>query len=81
MRVFYAVGEPTRERRLGRRYHMMTFTEFVAIREGLLSIKPPAGGLSRVNPFPTTSAHIKRIRTLAKPTVRPVPVVVPKIGR
>lgn len=60
-------------------YDMITFKEFVAIREGLMSIKPPAGGLSRVNPFPTTSAHIKRLRALAKPTIRPVPLVVPKL--
>ncbi len=57
----------------------MTFTEYVAIREGLLSIKPPTGGMSRVNPFPTTAAHLKRIRTLAKPAIRPTPIVVPKL--
>lgn len=59
---------------------MMTFREYVAIREGLMSIKPPAGGLSRVNPFPTTAGHIQRIRTLAKPPVaRPTLLVVPKL--
>ena len=58
---------------------MMTFKEFVAIREGLMSLKPPVGGLSRINPFPTTAAHIKRIRALATPTIRPVPLVVPKL--
>lgn len=59
---------------------MMTFTEFVAIRERLLSIKPPAGGLSKVTPFPTTAGHNQRIRTLAKPpAARPTPLVVPKL--
>ncbi len=58
---------------------MITFREYVAIREGLMSIKPPAGGLSKFMPFPTTAGHIKRIRTLAKPTIRPTPLVVPKL--
>ena len=59
---------------------MITFREYVAIREGLMSIKPPAGGLSKFTPFPTTASHIRRIRSHAKPpTIRPVPIVVPKL--
>lgn len=62
------------------RYSVLTFREFVLLREaGLMSIKPPAGGLSRINPFPTTAAHLKRFRTLSKPTIRPTPLVVPKL--
>ena len=62
------------------RYGVLTFREFVALREaGLMSLKPPAGGLSRVNPFPISSARLSRLRTIAKPTVRPVATVVPKL--
>lgn len=58
----------------------MTFREFVALREaGLMSIKPPAGGLSRVNPFPISSARLDRMRTLSKPSARQTPLVVPKL--
>jgi len=31
---------------------MMTFKEFVAIREGLMSLKPPVGGANREKPRP-----------------------------
>jgi hypothetical protein len=60
---------------------MITFREFVLLREaGLMSINPPAGGLSKFTPFPTTAGHIQRMRTLAKPPVaRPTPLVVPKL--
>jgi len=34
---------------------MMTFKEFVAIREGLLSVKPPVGGL-----WISTSSFVSR---------------------
>ncbi len=62
------------------RYHMITFREFVLLREaGLMSVKPPAGGLSKFTPFPTTASHIRRIRSLAKPTIRPITLVVPKL--
>ena len=59
---------------------MITFREFVRLREaGLMSIKPPAGGLGKINPFPISSARLNRLRTLAKPTLRPVATVVPKL--
>jgi hypothetical protein len=58
---------------------MITFREYLAIREGLMSIKPPAGGLSKFTPLPTTASHIQRIRTLAKPTIRSTRLVVPKL--
>ena len=47
-------------------FGMMSFKEFVAMKEGLLlPDRPPAKGLSRINPFPTTAAHRKRLH--AKP--------------
>ena len=58
---------------------MMTFREFVAMQEGLLAPdRPPAKGLSRINAFPTTNAHRRRIKpTSFPPTVRSVAEVVP----
>jgi hypothetical protein len=58
---------------------MMTFSEFVAMKEGLLAPdRPPAKGLSRINPFPTTNAHRKRITSNSiPPTVRKVAENVP----
>jgi hypothetical protein len=58
---------------------VMTFRDFIAMREGLLAPdRPPAKGLSRINPFPTTNAHRRRIRLNSfPPTVRPVAEVVP----
>src|SRR5262245_16496423 len=48
----------------------MTFREFVAMQEGLLAPdRPPANGLSRINPFP----HRRRIKLNSfPPTVRRV---------
>jgi hypothetical protein len=41
----------------------MNFKEFLAMREGLLAPdKPPMKGLSRINPFPTTNAHRRRLQ-------------------
>src|SRR5262245_56348290 len=61
------------------RYCVMTFREFVAMQEGLLAPdRPPAKGLPRLNPFPTTNAHRRRIKPNSfPPTVRPVAEVVP----
>jgi hypothetical protein len=57
----------------------MTFREFVAMREGLLAPdRPPAKGLPRINAFPATNAHRRRLKPNSlPPTVRPVAVVVP----
>jgi hypothetical protein len=61
------------------RYGVMTFREFVAMQEGLLAPdRPPAKGLPRLNAFPTTNAHRRRLKpTSFPPTVRPVAEVVP----
>jgi hypothetical protein len=58
----------------------MTFREFVAMKEGVLAPdRPPAMGLSRINPFPTTNAHRVRIKPNPFPaTVRPVAEIVPQ---
>ena len=58
---------------------MLTFRAFVAMQEGLLAPdRPPAKGLSRLNAFPTTNAHRRRITPNSfPPTVRPVAEVVP----
>ena len=46
----------------------MPFSEFVAIREGLnLPNRPPSKGLSRINPFPTTNIHRRRMQPLPFP--------------
>lgn len=57
---------------------MISFREYVVLREGgvLPPVKPPS---TPFNPFPTTSSHLARLRKLAKPVVRPVATVVPKI--
>jgi hypothetical protein len=57
---------------------MMSFREFVSLREAgvLPPVKPPS---TPINPFPTTDSHLARLRKLAKPTVRPVAITVPKI--
>jgi hypothetical protein len=58
----------------------MTFREFVAMREGLnLPDRPPSKGLSRINPFPTTNAHRRRIKSNPfPPTVLRVAEIVPQ---
>jgi hypothetical protein len=56
----------------GRTYGMgfTTFTQYVAMQEGLLAPDcAPAKGLSRLNPFPTTNAHRRRI---IQPKARPL---------
>jgi hypothetical protein len=70
-----------------------TFSEYVAMREGLLSpTRPPLKGMPRLNPLPTTDAHRKRLHTPKpmkipnpfkpvvrfKPTVRHVTEIVPQ---
>lgn len=65
--------------------NVLTFKQYVEIREGLLlPDRPPAKGLTRINPFPTTDAHRRRLKPKPvkalnpfKPTVRPVAQVVP----
>jgi len=70
--------------------NFITFKQYVEIREGLLlHDRPPAKGLSRINPFPATGAHRRRLKPKAvkapnpsKPTVRQIvpPVLIPKLG-
>ncbi len=65
--------------------HFISFREYVELREGLhLPDRPTAKGLSRINPFPTTNAHRRRLvpKPARKPnpfppTVRPVAEIVP----
>jgi len=39
-----------------------TFSEYVAMREGVLSpTRPPLAGMTRLNALPTTDAHRKRL--------------------
>lgn len=82
------------ERSLDTHAMFITFTEFVALREGLLlPDRPPAKGLPRINTTPFTNAQRKRLVAKpvkppkpAPPTIRPVgkvPQVVPRkqVGR
>lgn len=63
-----------------------TFKQYVEMREGvLLPDRSPAKGLSRINPFPTTNAHRRRLKPNPfrrpnpfPPAVRAVPEVVPQ---
>jgi hypothetical protein len=63
----------------------VSFREYVAMREGLLSAeRPPVKGIPRINATPFTNPHRKRLRppTVKKPkpfapTVRKVAQVVP----
>lgn len=65
--------------------NFLTFKQYIEIREGLLlADRPPATGLSRINPFPTTDAHRRRLKPMPvkasnpfKPTLRPIAQVVP----
>ena len=65
--------------------NFIPFKVYVELREGaLLPDRPPAKGLSRINPFPTTNAHRRRLvpKPARKPnpfppTVRPVAEIVP----
>jgi len=65
--------------------NFLSFKQYVEMREGLLlPDRPPAKGLTRINPFPTTDAHRRRLKPKPvkapnpfKPTVRPVRQVVP----
>lgn len=66
--------------------HFISFKQYVQMREGLnLPDRPPDKGLTRINPFPTTNAHRRRIapKPVRKPnpfapTVRAVAEVVPQ---
>lgn len=66
--------------------NFITFKQYVEMREGLLlPDRSPAKGLSRINLFPTTDAHRRRLKPKPvkapkpfKPTVRPVTQVVPQ---
>jgi hypothetical protein len=70
-----------------------SFSEYVAMREGLLSAtRPLLAGMTRLNALPTTDAHRKRLHTpkqmkapnpfkpvtRIKPTVRHVTEIVPQ---
>ena len=61
------------------RYGVLTFREFVAMKEGLLAPdRPPAKGLPKINAFPITNSHRRRLKpNSVPPTVRPVAEVVP----
>ncbi|MFO0800491.1 MAG: hypothetical protein U0804_23740 [Gemmataceae bacterium] len=60
--------------------NFITFKQYVELREGLLlPDRPPAKGLSRIHPFPTTDAHRRRLKPKPvkvanpfTPTIRPV---------
>jgi hypothetical protein len=62
------------------------FKQYVEMREGfLLPDRSPAKGLSRINPFPTTGGHRRRLKPDPvqppqpfKPTVRAAAEVVPQ---
>jgi hypothetical protein len=50
----------------------ISFKQFIEMQEGLiLPDRPPAQGLSRINPFPTTNAHRRRL--VSKPARKPNP--------
>ena len=52
---------------------MMTFREYVQMREGLwLADKNAAPGMSRMNPFPATQARLKPILTKPVRAVKPL---------
>jgi hypothetical protein len=63
-----------------------TFSEYVAVREGVLSpTRPPLKGMPRINALPATDAqrkrlHVKPVKTPMpfKPTVRHVTEIVPQ---
>ena len=56
----------------------MVFKAFLAAQEGvLLPDKPAAPGLTRLNPFPTTLARLRKIVTGASPARRKVTVLHP----
>jgi hypothetical protein len=72
---------------------ILTFFEYVAMREGVLTAtRPPLTGMARINALPTTDAHRKRLHrprpvevpnpfepvARIKPTVGHVPEVVPQ---
>jgi hypothetical protein len=60
---------------------MMTFSEFVAMKEGLvLPDRPTATGMSRINPFPTTDAHRKRIRSSPVKKAKPFAATVTHVS-
>ncbi len=52
---------------------MMTFDEWRALREGLwLADKNAMPGMSRISPFPTTQAHLKKIRGKPLKPAKPI---------
>jgi hypothetical protein len=63
-----------------------TFSEYVPMREGVLSpTRPPLKGMPRLNALPTTDAHRKRLHRKPmklpkpfKPTIRHVTEIVPQ---
>jgi hypothetical protein len=63
-----------------------TFSEYVAMREGVLSpTRPPLKGMPRINTLPGTDSQRKRLHanrvkppTPFKPTVRHVTEIVPQ---
>ena len=63
-----------------------TFSEYVAMRSGVLSpTRPPLKGMPRINALPTTDAHRKRLHPKPveaanpfTPTVRQVTEIVPQ---
>lgn len=62
---------------------MVSFTEYMLVREGLLPARPPAKGLPRINATPLTQAQRRKLAPAARPagpasSVAPsIPAVVP----
>lgn len=64
--------------------NFLSFKQYVELREGLLlPDRPPAKGMTRINPFPTTDAQRRRLKPKPvkanpfPPTIRPVRQIVP----
>lgn len=62
---------------------MMSFKQFVAMQEGLwLPDRAAVSGLSKINPFPTTNAHRKKLvpkKVKAPPPVSPFKATVRQV--
>lgn len=60
---------------------MMSFREFLEIEEGLLlPSRPIRKGLTRINPFPTTNAHRKRLHAKPVKPKKPFAPIVRKVA-
>jgi len=66
----------------------ISFHEYLKVREALLPTRPPAKGLSRINPLPITNSRRSRLKAQPvqapnpfQPKVTPVAEVVPLAKR